>query len=287
MPRKLTRKEKEDIRKELDKLDAIDLRNETPDSLRRRLEVVRTMLTKADADPSSGLFRDYTDMVAAGERYFKEERPQNQPRQVIQQPARPEILLPTPDFSLPKREYVGMSGQTKIQVVLEREELALSRKYGTAAIVFWNFNREGRISSVFTKPFNTYSSVQVIKTSSKESRPDWMNGEMEVRDLPSVCSALNPGFCALPEDQKYAAIMRFGHGMLFGLLRDIQEDRIRESYGMKPRQMTLVKIAQDPTAIYIANQAASITPEVNLYPQGSADINYRPNKPYFTWNKSK
>jgi len=70
------------------------------------------------------------------------------------------------DFEIPKREYVGMAGRTKVKVIPVFNHLFLSRTYrgqsenrqvnGKAIKVSWRFNQEGRIDLVDYMLFSDY-----------------------------------------------------------------------------------------------------------------------------------
>ncbi|MBS3077647.1 hypothetical protein J4233_05240 [Candidatus Pacearchaeota archaeon] len=283
-----TRQQRHDIRDAMAQIESLDLAHETSETLRTRLSIIEGKLQVAGANLAGNLFLDFLALQRAVNGYISERSLTPQQESAVELPRAPQIELPAPDFTLPRRDYVGMSGNTKVHFVLEKDSLIISRMYSRQIILWWDFDEAGRITTVHAKPFDNREKVKVVEAFPKTDSPDWHFGNLFLEELPRECSILNPGFMAMPSAQQYAAIMRFGHGVAFDLLRHLDSGEIKDSFQLNGKQQQLREIVEDPTAIHLAHKISQITPSVNYQPpSNSAQVIYQPNIRYQEWLAAK
>lgn len=193
------------------------------------------------------------------------------------------IVQPSvPNFSsTEKREYVGMSGNTKVMFLISDEVLRISRLYSGDIFAKWSFNPDGRIIKVILQPFLSQQEIEVVKTYPRINLNDWDRGDMVVGLLPPESSSINSGIFDMPTHQMYSALMRYGHGEAFNLLTRLQEGSVRESLHRHAGQRNLVEIAKDDSLMYVVDNIAKVIPFVDHEPGShSATVHYKENLKY-------
>ena len=183
------------------------------------------------------------------------------------------------DFEIPKREYVGMAGRTKVTVAPVFDHLFLSRVYrkqsenrqvnGKAIKVSWRFNQEGRIALVDYMLFSDYNPGHILVVNNYQRiHPAWLSAEVIHYPLPEETSLLNRTFRDLPFERKYEHLLRYGHSTARHIIECINTGNISDSTDkLKPGQESLLDIEADPTAIAILSKAGELLPFIETIPE--------------------
>ncbi|MEK6952478.1 MAG: hypothetical protein AABX29_05670 [Nanoarchaeota archaeon] len=182
------------------------------------------------------------------------------------------------DFEIPKREYVGMAGKTKVTVIPVFDHLFLSRIYrgqrenpcfGEKAIkLSWRFNRKGRIDLVDFMLFSDYNPRHILVVNNYQRiNSAWPSAEVIHYPLPQETSLLNPSFKSLTFERKYEHILRYGHSTAKHIVECIDTGNIAESIGkLESGQEKLLDIGADPTAIALLTRAGNLLPSIEAIP---------------------
>jgi len=233
----LTKSQRREINALLTELEGLDFSKESPDELVKRKEYVYDLLELYGAKPES----DYYTRLQALE----------------------EVPLHL-DFELPKRDYTGMAGKSKLRVIAVSDHFFLSRVYGGKIKLSWRFNREGRIDLVDAMlfPQNNVKHLVIVEGYSRNKEVGWNESTALYYPLPREAEALNPGFSLLDKKAQYQSLLRFGHVNVDYLMDNLEKGDVKDSFVSKEGQKRLVEIVEDDSALYMAGNAASLMPGI-------------------------
>lgn len=167
------------------------------------------------------------------------------------------------DFEGGIRDYVGMSGHSKIRVKPVFDHVFFERVYGGKIKLSWRFNSEGRLDLADAMIFPKNDIWNLIKTVDFGEAPhDWSSRKVLYKPLPRDIYLVNLGFSYLGPNKKYESLMRFGHSMAGDLLRNLEKGEIRDSYIILAGQRQLREIVNDAECLHMLGKAGELLPYV-------------------------
>jgi len=245
------RSQRKEISGELLTLKTLNLVTETAGAMREKVNFIRELLKEYGADAKSHYYERLDELL-----------------QEIDQ-------VQKPDFEQGKRDYVGMSGNTKIRITPVYDHFFLSRVYSGQLKLSWRFNKEGRIDLVDAMLFPQNEILHLIGVHNfTETKLDWEYKNVWYNPLSKRFDVLNPGFKDLSSIKQYESVLRFGHSMSKTLLVNLKEEDIRDSNVVKHGQKQLSEIVNDFTALYMLKKTGDIIPSVVGSNSNSLEIMY-------------
>jgi len=159
--------------------------------------------------------------------------------------------------------YSGMSGRTKLKIIVYQDRLFIDRSYNRQIKLSWAFNPEGRIDFVEFLAFGNNDLRTLVETESFGKEPyDWWEGVVKCNPTPEEIFLVNKKLQFLQGYHAYQLLMRYGHGTALDLVRNLESGNIGEDDNPHGRRKKFNELLWDGNALEVLAKAGEIIPSV-------------------------
>jgi len=255
------------------KIQELDLRQETQESIQKKLSEIEEMLKISGANPQGDLYFDFIDLKEAANKYFSSKKRHIKKNETINYLKE----------NSPKIEYAGMAGTIKVIVKHVYDHLFLTRMYrghhnriidNKGIKMSWRFNEEGRLDLmdailfperyikhiVIVKPQipKEWYISQAIHFPIEDSRITMINNELENLSINERCERL----------------IYYGHSTAKRIYQEMKKKEIKSPDSLKGSQISLQEIINNEFAMSIIRKASFLWPRISESNKDKITIKY-------------
>lgn len=249
-----------EVRKALQGLVNLGLRNETLDTFNDKLQALDLLLRENNI-PETGPEYEILDREA-----------------IIAQTIFHEPVLEKEDFHR-VQHYAGRRFKQTTIVNHEYHTVTISNTYSppqrgieTKIEVIWNFNIDGRVQWVDTRTHNEKPKRIITIYPEKPLETDWRSNKGEYSDFPAQISFINRTIREKTERKKCSLLLYYGHQIVFDILSN------PGNYDSVPGEEPISNILQNKGALYLLKNAAELFPRLVMSGEKSFTLLYEKRK---------